>query len=75
MRASDLVLLLSLLDGSESPSLDTVGRRSPLKGMWRLVKFFVFLFLLVWFLFSQDFFTVEVKSLEKARSSAVQTAH
>jgi len=43
--------------------------------MWRLVKFFVFLFLLVWFLFSQDFFTVEVKSVEKARSSAVQTAH
>ncbi len=75
MRASDLVLLLSLLDGSESPSLDAIGRRSPLKGMWRLVKFLVFVFLLVWFLFSQNFFTVEVKPVEKARSSAVHKAH
>lgn len=61
MRTSDLILLLSLLDGSESSSPAIGGRRSPLRGMWRLFKFFLFLFLLIWFLLSQDFLRLEVK--------------
>lgn len=63
MRTSDLILLLSLLDGSESPSPAISGRRSPLRGMWRLLKFVFFLFLLIWFLLSQDFFRVEMKPI------------
>lgn len=69
MRISDLILLLSLLDGSESPSPANGGRRSPLRGMWKLFKFVLFLFLLIWFLFNQNFFRLEVKPISHSSST------
>ena len=73
MRSSELLLLLSLLGGSEPPSQDSLGRRSPLKGLWRLFKFFLFLFLLLWFLFHQDFFELQVKPVWKGNQSQIES--
>ena len=61
MRNSiDWLVLWSLLDKSEtSPQLLNGG--NPLRGLWLLFKIFVFLFLLGWFLFHQNFISLELK--------------
>jgi len=54
------LVLWSLLDKNEtSPQLSNGG--NPLRGFWLLLKIFVFLFLLIWFLFHQNFISVELK--------------
>lgn len=58
------LVLLSLLDkGETSPQLPNSG--NPLRGVWGLLKLFIFLFLLIWFLFHQDFVSLEVKPKRK----------
>lgn len=75
MRGADWLVLLSLLDdGSESPpgNSNNFGARSPLRGVWRLFKFFIVLFLLLWFLFHQNFFSIELKSKWKEKGTKVE---
>lgn len=61
MRNSfDWLVLWSLLDKSETPSQHPNGG-NPLRGLWLLFKLFVFLFLLIWFLFHQNFVSVQLK--------------
>jgi len=62
MRGADWLLMLSLLDGSRPPNeRSAIG--SPLRGVWTLIKVLLFFFLLMWFLFHQDFVSLEVKPL------------
>jgi hypothetical protein len=71
MRGVDWLVLLSLLDNrSESPP-DNFGGSNPLRGTWRLFKFFVFLFLLFWFLFHQNIFSIQVKPKWKEQRARI----
>ena len=54
------ILIVKLLDDNGAPP-NNQKERNPVILMWKVIRFFLFVFLLLWFLFSQDFFYVELK--------------
>jgi len=72
MRLTDLLLLSFLGGGNALPDGSNIGNP-----VWRLIKLLVFLFLLLWFVFHQNFFHVEIKpgSKQFPTSSPTQEQH
>jgi LysM repeat protein len=71
MRLTDLLLLSFLGGGNALPDGSNIG--NPVNGMWKLIKFLIFVFLLLWFFFNQDLFRIEIKPHNGLLPTSTQT--